>query len=191
MIYYCTKNTLERYNIKCSSEFHGELKDLQEEIIISEKGNSYYEWGVKLFYFCGKKCLLVMHFKSKLTTFLCDIKIKDMSSVPNMVACYLFNLYENDKPMKTALEKFFASSPLVVFDKITDKSAIASLNHMLSCFAFDGYRLYDFISDDGILQTLKFNRASAEYLVTVTIDGKKEYITPLDYFRELIVKKFG
>ena len=45
--------------------------------------------------------------------------------------------------------------------------------------------------ENGVLQTKKINRSVANYLTTVTINGKKQYVVPKEFFREAIMKRFG
>lgn len=92
--------------------------------------------------------------------------------------------------MKKALERYFASSPLVTFEKLTNRSIIATLNQTQIDFAFDGYSFYDYI-ENGILQTKKINRDVAEHLKTIKVNGKKEYIIPKKFFKEVIMETFG
>ena len=73
-----------------------------------------------------------------------------------------------------------------MFLKLTDKSNIAHLNHTLSDFAWDGYRLADYI-ENNILQSMKLNKYfNTEWPVTRMIDGKKEYVYPAETFAMLL-----
>ncbi len=49
MIYYATQETMDRYKLKRPYEMSPGIKELCEQIIEKEQGNSLYEWGVKLF----------------------------------------------------------------------------------------------------------------------------------------------
>lgn len=131
-----------------------------------------------------------MHFETKLVIYLVDIKMADREHIGNSVALYLMDIYASDKKMCRALEAYFASSPMVIFDKITDRSMIASMNSVLRQWAFDGYRFCDYISN-GILHTRQINRDVNEMPATVTIDGKKEYIIPYKYFAQTIKERFS
>ena len=142
MIYYATQQTLERYKLNTPENFQSETGDIVRMIANKERGNRLYEWGCKLFYFDRRKCLQVVHFASKLTIFLIDIKMDDIVYATNAVAQYIFDIYDGDKMMKRALERYFKSSPIVVFDKITDRSIIATLNKTQSDWAEDGYYFY-------------------------------------------------
>ena len=189
MIYYATQETMDRYKLKRPHEMSPGIKELCEQIIEKEQGNSLYEWGVKLFYFDRRKCLQIVHFLTKMTVFLIDFKVNEIENAANAVAQYLFYLYEPDRKMKKALERYFASSPFVTFEKLTNRSIATTLNQTRRNFAFDGYRFYDFI-ENGILQSKKINRAAAEYPRMMKVDGKTEYIIPKEYFKEVILEKF-
>ena len=190
MIYYATRETMQRYKLNTPAEMDPSLSPLAQAIIQREAGSRIYEWGCKLFYFDGRKCLQIMNFETKLVIYLVNLKMAEREYIGNSVAQYLMEMYKSDKKMCRALETYFASSPVVIFDKITDRSIIGSMNSVLSNWAFDGYRFFDYISD-GILHTKKINRDVNEMPTTVIIDGKKEWIIPYEYFAEVIKKRFS
>lgn len=131
-----------------------------------------------------------MHFETKLVIYLVNLKMAEREYAGNAVANYLLDMYKSDREMCRALEAFFASSPVVIFDRITDRSIISSLNSVLNQWAYDGYRFYDYIRD-GILHTKQINRDVNEMPTTVTIDGKKEWIIPYQYFAQTIKERFS
>lgn len=189
MIFYATKETMLRYKLKTPEEMDQSMLPLAQEILQKERGTRIYEWGCKLFYFDRRKCLQVMHFETKLVIYLMDFKMADLEYAGDAVAHYLMDMYAADRDMCRALKAFFVSAPIVIFDRITDRSMITSMNGMLNRWAFDGYRFYDYISD-GILHTKQINRDVNEIPVTVTVDGKKEWIVPYEYFAQTIKKRF-
>ena len=190
MIYYATKETLQRYKLKTPEQFESEMAPFVRAVVNRERGNRLFEWGCKLFYFDRRKCLQIMHFETKLVIFLVDLKVKDLECVGDAVAHYLLDLYTGDSGMEQALKNYFAAAPLVCFDRITDKSIIASLNGVQSRWAWDGYRFYDYIKD-GILHTRKINREVNEMPQTRKINGKEECLYPYDLFEQTIKKHFG
>ena len=100
------------------------------------------------------------------------------------------DIYQKDKTMTKILEKFFEDYPACTFSKITDRSIIASLNHNQFIFADDGYAFYEYI-ENGILRSKEINRKfNWKYLTTQTINGKKDYIYPAEYFRELLMHRY-
>lgn len=189
MIFYATKQMMERYKLKTPETMETEMKAVAQIIAERERGNRLYEWGCKLFHFDRRKCLLAMHFETKLTVFLVDIRVADIEYAPDMVAQYIMDMYSNDKKMVKALEKYYASSPIAIFDKITDKSAISSLNRMLLDWD-DGYRFYDYI-ENGILHTRKIMRDANRYPVTRKVNGNTEYFYASELFGKVIKEKFG
>ena len=67
---------------------------------------------------------------------------------------------------------------------------ISHLNRIISDFALDGYRFYDFI-ENGILKTKEINHlVNFNFIVSDNIDGKREYITPGKRFKELLSEKY-
>lgn len=190
MIYYATKETMKRFKLKTPEELDASISPPAQVIKQAEAGQSIYEWGCKLFYFDRRKCLQLMHFKTKLVIYLINLKMDEREYIGNAVANYLMDIYASDREMCRALEAFFASSPVVIFDKITDRSMITAMNSILNRWAFDGDRFYDYISD-GILHTKQINRDVNKMITTITIDGKKEWIFPYEYFAQTIKEEFS
>ncbi|MBO5224128.1 MAG: hypothetical protein J6C23_06430 [Clostridia bacterium] len=190
MILYLTKKAKERYSIKTPEEISVEIKPYVMSVIEKEQGDRLYEWGCKLFYFDRKKCLELIHFASKFTVYLIDIKVDDLDKIPEMLMFYALHVFEDDDEMQEAITKYFNSAPVFVYDKLTDKSAISSLNRHLSEFAMDGYRFYEYISN-GILHSKRINYdANKQWIVTVNIDGKTDYYYPAEAFERIIRKNF-
>ena len=128
MIIYVTKQTFQRYKLKLPNELTPPLNQIVEAVIQKESGDKILEWGAKLFYFDKRKCIQIVNFASKLTLFLVDIKLADLGNVGDMIARYLLELYKTDKQMTGALKRMFGTNPITCFGKLTDKSAIATLN---------------------------------------------------------------
>ncbi len=187
MIFYATKKTVERYKLPMPEDFQDtQTRQVVSAVVAAEQGDRLLEWGCKIFYFDGRKCIQIVNFASKLTFFLVDLKMKDREYISNTVAQYMFDLYEGNREMTSLLERFFTEHPITVFAKLTDKSAIASLNHMETGFLMDGYRLYDYI-EGGILHTRKLNKyVNQHYPVTLKCGGKTEYIFPAEQFEKLL-----
>ena len=97
MIYYATKETLQRYKLKTPEQFESEMAPFARAVVNRERGNRLFEWGCKLFYFDRRKCLQIMHFETKLVIFLVDLKVKDLECVGDAVAHYLLDLYALSK----------------------------------------------------------------------------------------------
>lgn len=132
-----------------------------------------------------------VNFASKLTLFLFDIKNKEIQWIANGIAIYLNELYSKDKNMLKLLEKLYADYPTCAFEKLTNKNIIASLNHNQFQYADDGYRFYEYI-DKSILNTIKINKDfNWNNLTTKNINGKKEYIYPAEYFRDILIERYG
>ena len=189
MIYYATKETIQRYKLKTPDQLKAEIAPYAQAIVEKERGNRLYEWGCKLFYFDRRKCLQVMHFETKLVVFLINLKMDELKFSGDAVAHYLLDMYSSDEGMQEALKRYFASAPFVCFDKITDRSIISSMNNVQTRWAWDGYHFYDYIKD-GILHTRQINRDVNEMPVTRKVIGKEEWFIPYDRFAETIKKHF-
>lgn len=191
MIIYATKQTFKTYKLKLPSELSPPIRIIVESVIENESGDKLLEWGAKLFYFDKRKCIQVVNLASKLTLFLFDIKVSDLENIGDIMAHYMLELYKTDEQMTKALKKMFEARPITCFEKLTDKSAIATLNTTQTRFANDGYRFYEFIQD-GILHTLEINRAiNFNWLFTMKINGKTDYFYAGEKFKEIVLDKYG
>ena len=132
-----------------------------------------------------------MNFASKFTIFIFDIENEEIADIANVIAKYMFDIYDNDKEMKSFLEKLFEEYPVCAFSRLEDKSIISSLNRNQINFADDGYRFYDYI-ENGILKTRKINKkANWDNLLSIKINGKVEYIYPAEYFKKLLLERMN
>lgn len=190
MILYATKQTIKELNIPMPEELSSFNQLLSTKVIEQQKNNKLLEWGIKIFYFDGRKCIQAMNFASKLTIFIFDLEEEQIAYIADAIARYLFDIYDKDKKMKKILEKFFEDYPVCAFSKLQDKSIITSLNHNQLEFADDGYRFYDYI-EKGILKTRKINNdVNWKHIVGINRNNKKDYIYPAEYFRELLLEKY-
>lgn len=187
MIIYATQQTFERYKLKYPKELTPPTCQIVKTVLENESGDKILEWGAKLFYFDKRKCIQVVNFASKLTLFLFDVKVADLKNLGDIIVHYLLELYKTDKQMIKALEKMFEANPITCFEKLTDKSAIATLNTTQRQFADNGYCFYEFIRD-GVLHTLEINHAvNFNWLFTMKINGRTEYIYAGEKFREIVL----
>lgn len=190
MIFYATKETVERLKIKTYDKLSDYSKQIAQNVITNQSGDDLLEWGMKLFYFDRRKCLQVMNFASKFTIFIFDIKVNDMDSIPNIVANYLIELYKDDETLIKLLQGLFEHYSLCTYSKLTNRSIISSLNHNQFEFAIDGYIFYEYINN-GILNTIQINKdVNFDYFVTQKRSGKIVYFLPGDRFRELIIERY-
>ena len=191
MILYATKQTIEDLNIPMIEELSQFNKTMAQKVIEEQTNDRLLEWGLKIFYFDNRKCVQAINYASKLTIFLFDIKEEEIAYIANGIAIYLMDIYEKDKNMIKILEKFFKDYSVCTFSKITDRSIIASLNHNQFEFADNGYAFYDYI-ENGILKSKEINKKfNWKELTTQIINGKKDYIYPAEYFRELLLNRYN
>lgn len=190
MIIYATKQTIERYKIVLPQDMHSPIKEMALATVQKESGDRLLEWGAKLFYFDRRKCLQVVNFASKLTLFLFDVKVDDLAGVGNAIAQYLLDIYSNNVTMTKLLKRFFDDYPVVAFDRLTDKRAIATLNHTQLTFADDGYRFFEFI-ENNVLQTRKINKkVNFDWIFTEKIGGKTDYFYSGEKFEQLLKERY-
>ncbi|MDF7639290.1 hypothetical protein PT285_07735 [Lactobacillus sp. ESL0791] len=191
MIIYATKQTFDRYKIKEPAKLRPPVNELAQAVIKAEAGDELLEWGAKLFYFERKKCLQLVNFASKFTLFLFDIKMDDMEELGEYIKTYLLELYKDDAQMIAALNKMFAASPILCFDRLKNRSIIATLNHTQLDYADDGYAFYDYLRD-GVLHTVEINkRVNFEWIIRMKVNGKTDYHYPGERFRKIVLARFG
>lgn len=189
MIIYTTKLMRDRYKIKMPEDYVIN-KNIVDDLIEKESGDRMLEWGAKLFYFTGRKCIQIVHFASKFTVFLCDIKVADLPNVGKYLSMYLYDIYSDDTQMTFLLERFFSESPVICFSKLTDRSAISTLNKTQLDFTWDGKRFYRYI-ENGVLKTREINKdVNTDWFFTQKIDGKTEYFFAKDRFRQLLLERY-
>ena len=187
MILYGTKQTVERFKFV--------MPHSEEALAMynSQKGERIHEWGARLFYMSGKKCLQVVNFASKLTLFFFDLKVDDIPYLPNYFLNYLLYLYQSDEPMIAAIMRYLIETDGIVYGKITDRSIISTMNRNHLEFADEGYAFFEYI-EDGILNTHAINyRMNWKWLLSIKRPDKKQpdYIYPAEEFRSLIMARYG
>ena len=102
----------------------------------------------------------------------------------------MFQASSDSPPTAKYLKRLFEEHPACCFSKLTDKSAISTLNRTQWTFAEDGYRFYDFI-ENGILNTRKINKlVNTDWLFTQKINGKTEYFYAVDKFKEVLIEMY-
>lgn len=172
MILYLTKQTFERYKIVPPEKMRSPIKEITAQTLEKEQGNSLLEWGGKLFYFDRRKCIQFTNFASKFTIFLFDFKVGDLQYIGDGIYQYLFDFYKDNAKMKILLRRLANEHPVCVFDRLKNRSVIATLNHTQTDFALDGYRFYDYI-ENNVLQSKKINRVlNSECLFSEKVEGK-------------------
>ena len=190
MIIYCTKATIEEYDIPMPHQLAKSIVSLAQGVLDRETGDALWEWGAKYLKVGVQDCLQVMNFASKFTLFLLDIHENGLENVGNMIIQYCMLLYQNDPQMTAALKRMFSSHRGVVLNALKNKSIIASLNHTQIAFAWDGERFWDYVKNN-ILSTIQLNHdVNFEHLVTYRAIGK-DYYCPGEFFRELVLARYG
>lgn len=190
MILYATKQTIKDLDIPMPEELSDFNNIMAKNIIKEQTDDKLLEWGLKVFYFDGRKCVQAVNFASKMAIFLFDIKNDEIQWIANGIAIYLNEIYSKDKKMLNLLERFYKEYPACAFSRLTNKSIIASLNHNQFEFADDGYKFYDYIKNN-ILNSKRINNDfNWDNLTTATINGKKEYVYPAEYFRKLLIERY-
>lgn len=191
MILYGTVQTIQRYGLTTADQFSGPAAQIAKSVIDSETGKGLLEWGMKLFYFDGRKCIQLVNFASKFTLFLFDIKKKEMQDIGNVLANYLLKLFQEDPAVCACLERLFSQHPIILVAPLKNRSIIATLNHNQIDYAFDGQRFWSYI-EKGMMHSLKINHDfNFGYPVSRMINGRREYYFAGELFRELLLDQYG
>lgn len=193
MIIYATKQTVDRYGMTMPENFMDPImKSVVQNTYDLEKDNSILEWGAKIFYFDGRKCIQVCNFASKLTFVLIDIKKSELEIVGDLIARYLLELYAGNKKMLKLLKRMFNEHPVCLFAKLTNKKIIASMNSFQLTYIDTGSIYYNSI-ENGILRSIDINKKINKelYVARYDIGGKREYLFPADKFEELLTKYYS
>ena len=189
MILYVTKKTKERLNIPMIDELSDISKNYASIVLNNEENTELLKWGIKIFYMDRRKCLQAVNFASKLTIYLFNIHNDNIEYIGDAIANYMYHIYDNDEKMTNLLDRLFDEHPLCVFSNLTDKAAISTLSYNERCYV-ETYRFYDYI-ENNILKTIEINKdVNFDNLLTVKINGKREYIVPGEYFKELLTNYY-
>ena len=190
MILYVTKKTKERLNIPMIKELGDPFNLVAQMVYNQEKDNNLLEWGLKIFYMDKRKCLQAMNFASRFTIYIFDIHNQDIRYIGDVIARYLLELYNDDKIMIKCLKKMFDEHQLCIYSNLTNKSIISALNYNKTIYV-DYCNLFYKNIENSILNTIKINRdINWDNIMNVFIDGKKEYVVPGKYFRELLISYY-
>lgn len=87
MILYVTKQTIKEFNIPMPNELSTFNNIIANKVISEQTGDKLLEWGLKLFYFDGRKCIQAVNFASKLAIFLFDIKNEEIGDIAMESLC--------------------------------------------------------------------------------------------------------
>lgn len=187
MILYVTKKTRERLNIPIISELSDINKTFASIVYEKEKDNLLLEWGIKIFYMDRRKCLQAMNFASRFTIYIFDIHNDDIQYIGDVIAKYLLELYKDDKIMVEYLKRLFEEHSVCIYSNLTNKSIISALNYN-ETINVDYCDLFHEYIDNNVLKTIDINKdVNWNNIMNIYINGKKEYVVPGKYFKELLI----
>ena len=192
MIIYGTKETRKVYHMPLPDQIVSPL--LRQTIANTkqkEAGDRLFEWGAKVFYFEGSRCLQLCNFASKFTIVMALVTDDMIKRLPEYIFEYLYDVYAGDPQMKKLIDRYLADNTIMFFDKLTDRVTISSMNHFQVYFMDDGDRFYDF-AEGNLIRTRALNKkVNCDYLMGMTIDGKKTYIYLAEKFAELLKARYS
>ena len=188
MIIYATQKTRERLVLQTVNELSLPLRIFAQEVLKEGKGNELLEWGAKMFYFGGKKCVQLVNFASRLTLFIFNVTVNGVLDLGNRIADNIKALYKNKPNVIEKIEKMFEQHPAVCFEKLTNKSMITILNNNL--LAFDDRFYASFFPDKKVNPIKMTHFVNFNFPQKVTINGAREYVMSGEYFEELLLKSF-
>ncbi len=183
-----TKRTAERYNLDSRIKLDTKIT----ASVGNSNTNDIFSWGAKVFYIQGKKSLQIMNMASKLTFVIIDIANKDLEEINELIYAYMIELMWDDASIRDFIQQYINddSEKKLNFYYLKERSTISSLNYTQRTLLDDPEFIYSFVKD-GILNVSEMNYyLNREYLVTIPIDGKKEYYYACEYFKDLLVLKY-
>lgn len=192
MILYLTKKTVDRFDVKLPEELDSSAKDHVTALMQKEQGNGLLEWGAKIFYFDRRKCIQFTNFATRFTLFRVNIKKKQIMESYDFIKRTLLDMYRGDNLMIEALHKMFTESPDFCFGRLKDQSVISTLNYTQRTFLDDGYALENYLDDENNLLVWKVNYdVNFDWLLTMNINGKRDYSYSCERFHDLVMEKYG
>lgn len=192
MIIHATAETMKLYRLNPPEKLPAHVAPITMSIIARDCGDPLRQWGMKCFAFGENNCLQTVNFASKLTLFLFDIKLSNLDQLGVMMANYLFNLYEADDAMTACIHRMFQEDHSIAFAPLKNRSILSTLNNTQVDFAMDGCAFRRYIDSRNILHTIQINRdVNFNYLFTHKAAGKKDFYYPGEFFRELVLSRYG
>jgi hypothetical protein len=166
MIIYGTKETRKVYHMPLPDQIVSPLLRLAiANTKQKEAGDRLFEWGAKVFYFEGSRCLQLCNFASKFTIVMALVTDDMIKRLPEYIFEYLYDVYAGDPQMKKLIDRYLADNTIMFFDKLTDRVTISSMNHFQVYFMDDGDRFYDF-AEGNLIRTRALNKkVNCDYLM--------------------------
>lgn len=190
MIFYPTKDTMTRYKLQFPDKLPPQEKENALALLEKEQGNRLLEWSGKIFHYQGKKCLQVLHFASKFTLFFMDLKQSEMIFLQKMIEETTVNLFLDDPEMRKSLLLMFGSSPDFCVQKLTDRSAVSSMNRTYLDFCGDGCYLEVYHENDTFRVDKMNEKVNFNYLTGIKVEGKQDYVYTGEHFRNLVIQAY-
>ena len=192
MLFYLTKQTIERFGIRLPEALKPKEKAAAEALIEKEAEDPLLVWGGKLFYQQGKKYLQLVNPATKLTVILADLKKKDMEDLSWTLGRYLMALFEGEWETRAAIRRMFENSPGQAFAALKDRSVISTLNHIQMYLLDDPAFIREKAEPGEQLPALGAARwINEKYLFTFVENGKTGYDYSSERFRSLVLERFG
>jgi len=186
MILYPTKKTAEVFGAPMAdSATDPVLTPVINAVLNAEKGNGLQEWGLKLFYLQGKKCLQAIHFASHFTVVLFDVRKADLPETANRIAMTVFDAFDGEPETQEALAGLFRKGPISVWDRLQNKSVLSSLNRNESML-LTNWGFYESFAAKGKLNPKEVHKfINFEYPVSLHFRGSSRYGYTGEVLREL------
>lgn len=192
MIIYGTKETLKTYGLKLPDQISNPV--VHQTIVGAQKqqsGDCLYEWGAKIFQFESLKCLQLCNFASKFTIVIADVDDKEINQIAEIIIGFLNDIYADNPKIIKLINRYAADNTVTYFDKLTNRSIITSMNHFQTYYMENGDRFYDF-AEGNLIRTRVLNKeVNYNYLMGMTVNGKKTYIYPAEKFAELLKARYS
>ncbi len=176
MIIYGTKQTVDRYKI-----------DVEE---CNEQVDDLFKFGIKIFYYNGKKCLQVINFATKLTIVLYNVNKADLKHLDEIISVRIFEIFKEDEDFVQLLAKYFTDAIGIQFGKLSNRSMTSSLNRNEYMFIED-LAVEEFNDIDTFFPHYDMNKfINFENLATKIINKKTRYFYPAKEFKQAVIEYY-
>ncbi len=176
MIIYGTKQTVDRYKINFT--------------VSNEEVNDLFKFGIKLFYYNGKKCLQVINFATKLTIVLYNVSKDDLKHLDEIISIRIFEIFKEDASFVELLGKYFTNAIGVEYGKLSNRSITSTLSRNEYMFIED-LEVEEFNDVDSFFPYCEINKfINFENLATKTINKKTRYFLPAEEFKQAVIEYY-
>ena len=190
MIIYGTKQTLADFQLKLPHQMTAQSRQLIGRLKAKQGGDSLHEWGAKVFYFEYLRSIQLCNFASKFTLVIVGVTDAQIAQIAEIIFGYLDDIYADDPEMLKLIDRYAEDNQVTYFDKMTNRSIMATMNNFQTNYLLDGDRIYDFTEGNKIRTRVLNKEINRNHLVTIKTGKKKDYVFPAEQFKKLLKARY-